>query len=332
MNLTTDVSYPSDFPKLSYRDSWLMLGSCFTENIGYKLQSAKFRCRLNPYGVLYNPFSIAAALEEIMAGKVYTSSDLFQYRGLWHSRMHHGSFSDADVSNCAQRINHEISAVRSILSGLDGLMLTWGSARVYESREDGAVVGNCHKLPERDFYRRRLSVEEIFERYVSLIEGLRTLSPSLKIILTVSPIRHIRDGLHENQLSKSVLLLAADALCRHFGPSVSYFPAYEIVMDELRDYRFYADDLVHPSSLAVEYIWNKFVRLTMDSSTQQLMGQCLKVQKSLAHRPLHPETEEYHDFLKNLESTIEQLIQKHPYIDLEKERELCHTLLNTSQR
>ena len=332
MKLQTPVERPVRRPCMNHSHRLMLLGSCFATHIGARLAGAGFRCDVNPYGVLYNPLSIDAALREMMAGKVYTRADLRFHQGLWHSPMHHGDFSSPSPEEALRRINGRLRRAAGEVDGLDWLLLTWGTAWVYEDRRTGRVAGNCHKLPEKEFLRRRLSVDEIAADAVSLLTGLLARNPRLKVVLTVSPIRHVRDGLHANQLSKATLLLAAERLEVAFPDRVYYFPAYELVLDELRDYRFYADDLAHPSDLAVRYVWERFTQWCLDPGALRLMAAHEDIRKALAHRPLHPESEGYKRFLEQTLLKMERLVGKYPYFDLQNERDICLTLLNRLQR
>ena len=291
MKLLTPVERPALRPSIGYAHRLMLMGSCFAAHIGARLQEARFRCDANPYGVLYNPLSISAALREMLAGKVYAAADLYPHQGLWHSPMHHGDFSAATPDEALQRINSRLRPASAALPALDFLLLTWGTAWVYEDRETGHVAGNCHKRPETCFLRRRLAVDEIVEDAASLFDALWQQNASLQVVLTVSPIRHVRDGLHDNQLSKATLLLAAEQVCAAFPGRVFYFPAYELLLDELRDYRFYADDLVHPSPLAVRYVWERFAEWCLSPEARRVMAEVEDVRKALAHRPLHPDSE-----------------------------------------
>ena len=218
LKLTTSVERPAHCPCIDYRHTLLLLGSCFATHIGERLEEAKFRCDVNPYGVLYNPLSIATALREMVARKVYTEADLYEHQGLWHSPMHHGDFSAPTHGEALARINGRLAQASDELDRLDFLLLTWGTAWVYEDRKTGRVAGNCHKLPESCFRRRRLSVDEIVADTVSLLSGLVARSNGrLRVVLTISPIRHVRDGLHANQLSKATLLLERLAKRRDAG-------------------------------------------------------------------------------------------------------------------
>ena len=332
MKLLTPVERPARRPCIDYPHRLMLLGSCFATHIGARLQESRFRCDVNPYGVLYNPLSISTALREMLAGKVYTPDDLYEHQGLWHSPMHHGDFSAASAGDALWKINLRLEQAARQLDGLDFLLLTWGTAWVYEDRETGRVVGNCHKLPEACFRRRRLSVEEIVADTASLLSVMLARNNRLQVVLTVSPIRHVRDGLHDNQLSKATLLLAAEQVRTAFPDRVFYFPAYELLLDELRDYRFYADDLVHPSDLAVRYVWERFIEWCLSPDARRVMAEVEDIRKALAHRPLHPESEEYKRFLGQIVLKIERLNGKYPYFDLQNERETCLTLLNRLQK
>ena len=324
MNFRTQVERSERVTEIGYSDRLLLLGSCFAENIGKLLLANKFCCDVNPYGILYNPLSIARTLQEMAEGVVYTENNLFEADGVWHSWMHHGSFSsDISAEDCLNRINTRLSKATDTLATTDWLVVTWGTAFVYE--HEGQVVGNCHKQPDRLFSRRRLSVDEIVERWTEVLSNLHRLNPSLKVLFTVSPIRHAKDGMHGNQLSKSTLLLAIDQLCEKFS-CCHYFPSYEIMMDELRDYRFYADDMLHPSSLAVEYIWECFSQTYFGKETLQAMKEWGEIRKGLQHKPFRPDSEAYRQFLSQIMLKIERMKQKFPYIDAQNEIELCQSL------
>lgn len=327
MKLLTPVERPALRPSIGYAHRLMLMGSCFAAHIGARLQEARFRCDANPYGVLYNPLSISAALREMLAGKVYAAADLYPHQGLWHSPMHHGDFSAATPDEALQRINSRLRPASAALPALDFLLLTWGTAWVYEDRETGHVAGNCHKRPETCFLRRRLAVDEIVEDAASLFDALWQQNASLQVVLTVSPIRHVRDGLHDNQLSKATLLLAADRLCAAFPGRVFYFPAYELLQDELRDYRFYADDMLHPSASAVNYIWECFCETYFTPKTRALISECRDIRQALEHRPFHPESPAYKSFLTQIVLRINRLTEKCPTLDFRKELKLCHTRL-----
>lgn len=329
MDFRTKVELPVGKVRISHHDRLLMLGSCFTDNIGRKLQEAKLPCEVNPYGALYNPLSVAAALKELNEEKTYTVSDLIERDGLWHSWMHHGDFSGTDPSACLQKINHKMASAGTFMQQATWILITWGTAWVYEKSDDGRLVGNCHKFPEKMFTRRLLEVDEIITVYQQLIRSIRSKSAQMQFLFTISPIRHAKDTMHGNQVSKSVLQLAVHKLCQQ-EPACYYFPSYEIMMDELRDYRFYAEDMIHPSSLAVEYIWQCFSETYFSSATTDVIEECRKIRKALEHRPFHPESAGYHRFLSQILLKIQLLQEKFPYLDVQNEISLCQAILKKS--
>lgn len=326
MDFRTPVEWHGESEEIKYSDHVLLMGSCFAENVGGLLLENKFSCDVNPFGILYNPLSIAKALRQMLDGKVYTMDDLFDSGGQWHSWMHHSSFSSADADKCLNRVNSRLEKAASALPRTSWLIMTWGTAFVYE--KDSEVVGNCHKQPDRLFTRRLLDVDTICGEWNDTLREAKQRFPGLKVMLSVSPIRHLKDGLHGNQISKSVLLLAIDRLCRELD-FCHYFPSYEIVMDELRDYRFYAEDMLHPSPLAVKYIWECFCSTYMSKDTQRVMKEWADIQKGLAHRPFNPDSDAYRRFLSQIVLKIEELKEKFPYFEVQKELEQCRTLLNT---
>ena len=280
MKLQTTIEIaPSDW-KIGYEDHILMLGSCFSDEIGAQMAQRNMHVTCNPFGTLYNPLSIAQAVNSQFS---ILNSQLIEYGGLWHSMMHHGSFSRPTKEATEQAVKDSVETMQRALDEASVIIVTFGTAWVYEM--NGEIVANCHKLPESSFSRRRLAVEEIVSAWQPILE----LYSDKHWIFTVSPIRHIRDGLHENQLSKATLQMAIEQLSSLEGRpgGVCYFPSYEILLDELRDYRFYADDLVHPSSLAVEYIWERFANTFCTPQTRNEMNIRLKQYKYTQHRPLH---------------------------------------------
>lgn len=328
MDFRTVAELPIALPPVTHAGRILFMGSCFAENIGQLLSENKFQVDVNPFGILYNPLSNLAAWVDILKGEAYKEEDLFFYNGLWHSPMHHGSFSASTPEETLEAINVRLLQAHQSVAELDWVMLTFGTAYVYEWSEGGQVVANCHKLPKSNFDRRCLSVDEIVADYTQIIAETAERNPGLKWLFTVSPIRHVRDGMHANQLSKSILLLAIDRLQQLFPEKVFYFPSYEIVLDELRDYRFYADDMLHPSPLAIRYLWERFSETFFSSDAKQVMTAVEKIRQDLAHRPFHSESEAYQRFLEQIVLKIERLNGKYPYLDFQKEIELCHIRLN----
>lgn len=285
--LYTQVAVPQLPFKLDFASGIVSLGSCFADEIGDRLQEGDFQIEQNPFGTLYNPASIAAALHRIIDDREIDESDLVQHEGLWHSWHHHGSFSRQMTEECLKVCNSRIHQAHTALKEASLLMVTFGTAWVFEHK--GMVVANCHKLSPQEFVRRRMTVEEIVALWKPLLQELATYYPKLNVLLTVSPIRHMADGAHGNQLSKSTLLLAVDQLLSPFISHLSpcYFPAYEIVLDELRDYRFYGPDMSHPTPLAVDIVWEHFQRAIMTPAVRDQAHFNMKQHKRDKHIPLH---------------------------------------------
>jgi hypothetical protein len=283
-----------------------MLGSCFAENIGKKLIDCGFNVVMNPMGILYNPISIFSTLSRIIEGREFTENELFQHNGLWASFMHHGSFSHSDKSEALRLMNEKLHEGHKQLKNATHLIITFGSAEVYE--HNGLVVSNCHKLPSREFTHRLLSIDEIITSSISL----SSLNPQLSTIFTISPVRYLGNGAHHGQINKATLLLATEQLCQTTG--AKYFPSYEIMMDELRDYRYYAADMIHPSEIAVEYIFERFTATYLTEEAIRTAEEVLKIKKSLSHRPLHPDSDEYIKFKKKLSQQIDAIVKKYPDI------------------
>lgn len=279
MKLQTIVDIPASPWKIGYEDRILLLGSCFSDEIGEQMKQRYLNVTCNPFGTLYNPLSIANAINL----QLPISNDqlpLVECDGMWHSMAHHGSFSRATKEETCGAVKASVEIMQKSLREATVVIVTFGTAWVYEM--DGAIVGNCHKLPEKNFTRRRLTVDEIVAAWKLILERY----PDKHWLFTVSPIRHIKDGLHENQLSKATLLQAVEVISNQYSV-VSYFPSYEIMLDELRDYRFYADDLVHPSSLAVQYIWERFTDTFCTNQTKNELILRHKLWKQTQHVPLH---------------------------------------------
>ncbi len=314
MEFRTRVEIETVQSRVDYDSRICMLGSCFAENIGQRLKYYRFRTELNPCGIVYNPMSVANVLKLMLEKYRFTEKDLLYNADKWVSLYHHGCFSAPTKELCLEHINERLGRAADGFEKTDLLLMTFGTAWVYRYKERGMIVANCHRFPAGDFERFCLTPEEIVGVYRLLIRQLREVNPKLRIVFTVSPIRHWKDGAHGNQLSKAVLLLAIDRLVQEF-PEVYYFPAYEIVMDELRDYRFYGEDMLHISSLAVEYIWEKFKETWISPAIEPLMKRVDKLNKSLAHRPFLPESDAYRMFQQRLRQEIETLQQMNQNID-----------------
>lgn len=306
-SLFMPVQIPASSWKIGYDDQILLMGSCFADSMCAKLHEHYFRVEGNPFGVLYNPASIAMAIEMARKSQTIEDKDLVEHGGLWHSMAHHGVFSDVDMAVVLDKCNGSIVALRQALENATVITITFGTAWVYEYA--GKVVGNCHKIPANQFVRRRMTVEEIVATWQPLVEAM----PDKKWLFTVSPIRHVKDGLHENHINKGILLQAVEQLTKQTG--CSYFPAYEIMLDELRDYRYYAEDMVHPSSMAVEYIWQRLVETYMTADTQAEMKTLHQLWRDEHHRFIHPDSMEAKRFLERLGQKKHELQEDYPWIE-----------------
>ncbi len=326
----TAIELPISKYKLSHKSNLLLAGSCFASNIGTRLAENKFNISINPFGVLYNPLSIATMLTRVINETLFDaqSPELFEHNGKWHSILHHGDFSRNSKEELLNVINKSIEDNHKRAKECDTVIITFGTAYAYTRNNDNIVVGNCHKLPANTFTRRLLGIEEIVNTTSMVIEQFKEINPNIRFIFTVSPIRHLRDGAHGNQKSKATLLLAIDRINSLYPDNTTYFPAYEIVLDELRDYRFYADDMVHPSPVAIEYIWECFGNCYFNEDTKKLNEEIETVARAIAHRPFDASSDGYKRFICNLLKKIEGFEEKYSYLNFDNEKTQCNTLLN----
>jgi len=309
---------------ISHMHQLLLLGSCFTENIGEKLDRYKFTTLQNPNGILFNPISVAEALTDAIEKKELTESNLFYYNEAWHSWKHHSRFSGLTKEEALQKMNKSYDKAHMFLQECDYLLLTLGSAWIYTltekapSAKPGTVAANNHKAPSDWFTRRLMSTEEILRVLDNVIHRLFRFNPALKIIFTISPVRHLREGAVENNRSKAALIQAVHHLVDKFD-RLSYFPAYELVIDDLRDYRFFAEDLVHPNYFATEYVWEKMVGACMDEKTKKLVEEIHAINLAFQHKPFNAGSSQHRTFLHSFLERTQRLAEKHPYLDWQKE-------------
>ena len=304
--------------KISYQDQIILFGSCFSENIGQKLKSYKFNVSINPFGILYNPKSIYKNLIGLIENKKQKEGDLIENNGMYYSWDYHGFYSNESRSELLKNLNTQFLSARKSLKKTKFLILTFGTSWIYKHIESGNIVANCHKVPSDKFDRYRLSTKEIIKDYEYLINRLKDFNPEINIIFTVSPIRHLKDGAHENQLSKSSLLLAIDSLKSTFD-NCYYFPSYEIMMDELRDYRFYKNDMIHPSDLAIDYIWKKFRLNFISNHCYDIMNQVKKLRDAVNHKPLNVSSKKHNIFRNKFFEFSKNLSKQNPFLDLKEE-------------
>lgn len=318
--LSTPVSTPEYTFQIHHQHQLLSMGSCFAEHIGAYLAERKFQQELNPFGIVYHPLVAARLLDQALNGLRPKSADLFAGQGLWRHFDFHSRYAHHDQNEAIKLLDRQYDKAAARLRNLDILILTFGTAYGYRLREDGTWVNNCHKQPPSSFEKCVASTEEMTLALSGVLEKLKVINPNLQVILTISPVRHMRDGLLENQRSKARLLLTQEALCTSFD-FVHYFPSYEILLDELRDYRFYADDLLHPSPLAIEIISDRFGAAFFSEETKLLCGDLHRLFKASLHRPLHPGSEAAAKFRQQTIENMDALMAKHQWLDFSEERD-----------
>ena len=319
MEFRTKIDIPAFGFDITYANRCIFVGSCFAENIGNKLASTKIPTSVNPTGILYNPLSICESIKNALSGKKYSDEDVFFSGGTWNCFDFHSRFSNPDKDFCIATLNAATETFANEIRNANVMFVTFGTAFVYEL-VNGKVACNCHKQPENSFIRRLLKPQEIVGSWTGCIKALTAANPNLRIVFTVSPIRHWRNGAHQNQISKSTLHLAINELNSQF-PQTGYFPAYEIVMDELRDYRFYAADMVHPSETAVQYIWERFGEAFFSEKTKTNIARIGKITAAANHRPTNPQSDAYKAFCNHNLAEIERIKAEFGAIDFSEEEE-----------
>ena len=315
MEFRTTVKTGENRAWLHHSDSVMLLGSCFSDNIGAKLQGALFRTLVNPMGTLYNPMSIARGVDHLIDCEPIAGQDLFMQSGMWNSFDFHSRYSLPDKQATLDRMNNRILQGHEMLKSAHLLTITLGTALVYRLKSTGKIVANCHKVPQHEFERKMATVNEMVQTLDTMLSRLHEFNPELRIILTVSPIRHIADGLDTNSLRKASLRVAIhEAMARH-REYCDYFPAFEIMTDDLRDYRFYASDMVHPSDVAVEYIWQAFQATYLDDRSALAVARCERIHKRLQHRPMSANRETLDRFNADTASVVRNLMKEYPYLE-----------------
>ena len=314
-NFRTTFNIPEFNPKMDFQSKSLFIGSCFTENIGNYLKDLKFQIINNPTGIIYNPISICECINYLIKQKKWNEEELGFYNDSWFSFKHHSRYSDPDKPVCLTNINNDLNSASQQIINADFLFLTLGTAFVYKHIQTKEIVANCHKFPTSTFSKSLLNTDAVVFYFENLLKDLVKINKKIKIIFTVSPVRHWKDGATENQVSKSVLLTAIHELISKFN-NCSYFPAYELMMDDLRDYRFYAEDMLHPNAIAIEYIRDKFVKTYIDHDAEVLMDEVQKLRQAKAHKPFNKNSELHINFRKQQLKKIEQIKRKFPFLDL----------------
>ena len=314
MNLQTKIILKKETKnRINYNSKLVLLGSCFSKNIGNKLTYFKFQTHQNPFGILFHPKAIENLITNAINKKEYVSKDLIFQDERWHSFDAHSNLSSSNQEILLKKLNSSVQATNKKLKKATHIIITLGTSWVYRSIETAAVVANCHKIPQKKFSKELLSIVEINKSLKTIISLLKSINKDINVLFTVSPIRHLKDGFIENTQSKSHLIAAIHNIvdCKN----VSYFPSYEIMMDELRDYRFYSEDMIHPNKIAINYIWEKFSETWFEENTGSIMKEIELIQKGMAHKPFDKNSEKHQNFLQNLESKKEKIRTQFPFIN-----------------
>ncbi|POS02578.1 GSCFA family protein [Flavobacterium croceum DSM 17960] len=312
MNFTTPIFIQKPTSTVNYDSELLLLGSCFAENIGAKFEYFKFKTIINPFGIIFNAVSLEKIMKRIVFKQYFTKNDLFFHNDLWHSFEVHSQYSNTDKEQFLQFLNKIIVETHNQLTTLSHCIITLGTSWVYHHNQSNTIVANCHKIPQKEFTKQLLSVDEITQSLKNTIALIHSINPTIECIITISPVRHSKDGFFENNVSKAHLFSAVYQMLNQ--QKIYYFPSYEIVMDELRDYRFFEKDMLHPNALAVDYIWKKFTAVFFVPETIKVMQDIDAIQKALQHKPFNPTTETHLNFLKNIEKKIATLASKIPHL------------------
>ena len=319
MNFRTTFNIEPSKNKINYNSPVMFIGSCFATEIGAKMAEGKMKVLINPSGVVYNPISIGNIIDIILENRIFTKNDLFNYKGLNLSFSHYTNFSSEVPSIAIEKINSITKAANLFLKQASFLFITFGTARIYRFIENGKIVSNCHKLPSSFFSKELLIVEDIVSSWKEILDRLHSFNNDLRIIFTVSPVRHWKDGAHGNQLSKSILFLSIEKLLEHKAIE-GYFPAYELIMDDLRDYRYYADDLLHPSSTAIDYVWKAFSDCYFNSETNALWKEAESITRAMNHKFLSDSQTGKREFANSILKKISAIEKKNPSISFDDEK------------
>ncbi len=316
MKLQTQIPIPLGDHPLGYESRILLLGSCFAQNMGDKLAYYKFRSVQNPMGILFHPIPLTTLIRRALENRPYTGDDVFCHNERWHCFETHSSLSAGSREGLLQNLTAALAALRQELLTASHLLITLGTAWGYREVKGNQLVANCHKLPQKEFMRELSAVEPLMSAIQEMSDLVSALNPGVKIIFTISPVRHLKEGFIENQRSKAHLITALHQVMTTPGrqnPSF-YFPAYELVMDEMRDYRFYAADMVHPNALAIDYIWEKFREAWISKDAQGVMDTVADIQRGMAHRPFDPNAAQYLEFIQRLRNKITVLQKNYPHM------------------
>ena len=307
MKFRTNIQLKKERNQINYDSNIMLIGSCFSENISQKLKYFKFNTFSNPFGILFNPIAIEKLITNAINSEEYSESDIFELNERWHSFHAHSDLSTNTKKELLHNLNSQINTTQKQLKEATHLIITLGTSWVYRFIENDTIVGNCHKVPQKKFLKELLSVEEIGNSLENIITLVKNMNPSVNIIFTVSPVRHLKDGFVENSQSKAHLLSAIHKTVDNRN-QLYYFPSYEIMIDDLRDYRFYSNDMVHPNETAINYLWEQFKQVWIDEKSTSIMKQVDTIQKGLAHKPFNSNSNQHKAFLENLHQKITALM------------------------
>lgn len=314
MKLQTHISLSKNIKNvIDYNSKVILLGSCFSDNIGKKLRYHKFQSVLNPFGILFHPKAIESVIKNAITKKEYTEEDVFFFNERWQSFTTHSKLSASSKEEALNQLNQGSALINTALKSSTHIIITLGTSWVYRFLASGKIVANCHKVPQHKFKKELLPITEINKSLSSIISLVRKVNPNINFIFTISPVRHLRDGFIENQQSKSHLISALHQIIKN-QKNIFYFPSYEIMMDELRDYRFYKEDMIHPNQIAINYIWEKFYENWLSDEAIDLKKQVIKIQRGLEHKPFNTDSNEYREFLSSLQKKIKALKKKYSHI------------------
>jgi hypothetical protein len=317
MQFRTQIPISKSTNPINYDSKILSIGSCFAENMAEKFDYFKFQNETNPFGIIFNPVSIEKLFKRVCKQELFEEKDVFFHNERWHSFEVHSDLSNADRQELLETLNKAITETNKQLKQASHIIITYGTSWIYRILESQEIVANCHKVPQKQFSKELLSTEVIRESIQNTIDLIHNLNPNINFIFTVSPVRHIKDGFVENQLSKSHLFAALHQVLQTHNSQLitpNYFPSYEIMMDELRDYRFYGEDMLHPNQIAIDYIWKLFSENYISENSISLMNEVDEIQKSLRHRSFNPESEQHQKFLAKLQQKINLLGEKISHI------------------
>ena len=316
MQLTTKIPIKHFKKTINYHSKIISIGSCFAVNMAEKFDYYKFQNTCNPFGILFHPLAIEKCIDFAVSEKEFTENDIFFHNELWHCFDMHSDLSNTDKEELLSTLNNIINKTTQHLQEASHIIITYGTAWVYKNIENNEVVANCHKVAQKQFEKSILAIEIIQKSMRNTIQLIESVNPNCGIIFTISPVRHIKDGFLENQWSKANLISSVHGILNNseYNLNVEYFPSYEIMMDELRDYRFYSKDMLHPSSIAIDYIWECFCESSISETSLTTMIEVENIQKDLSHRPFNPQSENHLKFLTKLSEKITKLESQYSFM------------------